>query len=329
MAIKLNKNESLQRRFYEICSEFRMDVDAAYALPGEPFFEGYKMVSRPRGVLDVDYRPLSRLEKILDRMGLGHNQNDEAFTLEKDGVQGLVFCHCGQYFLSDWFLDVGSRKAEFVQYPALKSATAKELWYLATLCVTGECGQVTDYSKAKALNLIDGVSSMPLVGEGTDAVIRDTALRWFYMMDSQSLDAMERSCLERRLVVKALSAPDGRLGMDELLMAIADTRYYAESIKETVEASRKPGYWGPSVFTQGIDLDVPSWNAVKGLRFAEHAGERLCYVLLKDQKALRLSSLSRNSLLSLYASLNSHGMVGKAVRKAPAREQKRLRRNAL
>ncbi len=78
-----------------------------------------------------------------------------------------------------------------------------------------------------------------------------------------------------------------------------------------------------------MDLDVPSWNAVKGLRFAEHAGERLCYVLLKDQKALPLSSLSRNFFLSLYASLNSYGMVGKVVGKAPAREQKRLRRNTL
>ena len=77
---------------------------------------GIRIVSSRRGVLDNDYKPESRIERLLEQLfpGRGVNENDNVFTVEMDAYQTIVFEHAGQMFCSDWVLDLRNRVMELV-----------------------------------------------------------------------------------------------------------------------------------------------------------------------------------------------------------------------
>lgn len=67
--------------------------------------QGIRLVSRKkRCPLDDDYKPKSRIEKLLHRLypDGGMNNSDLTFTVSKDGYQTLIFEHAGQMYCSDW-----------------------------------------------------------------------------------------------------------------------------------------------------------------------------------------------------------------------------------
>lgn len=80
---------------------------------------GVEVISPRRGILDGDYKPVSRIEQLLEERfpGGGVNGNDLVFAVEKDGYETLVFEHGGQMSCSNWVLDRESGKLEFVAIP--------------------------------------------------------------------------------------------------------------------------------------------------------------------------------------------------------------------
>lgn len=302
----------------------QMAVDGSYVTGGEPAFDGYSLVFPPQGVLDEYYSPVSEIEKAIHREGLGHNQNDLAFTLEKDGYQALVFEHNGQYFLSGYLYDLQAGKLEFMTYPALRSESAEGIIRLLTQSAAGLDGRLTGYSRSRAVEIIDAVAELHLTGDRQldRKMIADFAReRILSRFDSISLDALEERSFEERTVSKVLSGDLNSISGPSLELIVRSFEKHAAPMMEVVEASRRPGYYGPSFWTAGIDARFPGWEETKGIRFADFNGDKLCHVIFKDGHTTPLSSLTKNSLAELYSGLRT--WARKARKESPAKKTNR------
>lgn len=122
MAVKNTKSRpdirSAAVRFHSVVdgNEVFADLEDAAAWLA---LHGVEVISPRQGILDGGYRPVSRIEKLLDERfpGGGANCNDLVFAVEKDGYETLVFEHGGQMTCSDWVFDRESGRLEFVAVP--------------------------------------------------------------------------------------------------------------------------------------------------------------------------------------------------------------------
>ena len=198
MAIrKKNYSESSRSSLYEAYVQFSLAVDGEdLKIPSE-----YKRVSPSRCILDEGYKPVSKLEKLLEKLNLGHNNSDNVFTIEKDGYQALVFEHAGQYFLSNWFYDMQEKKLEAVTYPALRSLGVEEILSIAIWASTGADGMLSQTDTKNMAGVMEKVSRTPVdIPEYDEMDVRSSvrAMVLDSILDSDILTAAGREVLEKR-----------------------------------------------------------------------------------------------------------------------------------
>lgn len=316
MAIrKKNKSEYSRSSLYEAYVQFSLAVDGEdLKIPSE-----YKQVSPSRCVLDEGYKPVSKLEKLLEKLNLGHNNSDDVFTIEKDGYQALVFEHAGQYFLSNWFYDMQEKKLEAVTYPALRSIGVEEILSVAIWASTGADGMLSQTDTKYMAGVMEKVSRMPVDIPEYDEVY----LRWcvrdmvFHsILDSDMLTAAGREVLEKKAYdQKAFQlAKQGKtLSVPAMEYVLRNYWNKADTIKEVVEASRKPGYYGPAVWSYGMDFKVDGWDEFKGLRYARFNDDIECHVLKNDGSSVPLSNLASDEVRHIFAGFKFEQFIRKQM----------------
>ena len=303
MAIKkINKNAS-RPSIYEAYMIFSLAVDGEdMKIPSE-----YKQVSPSRCILDEDYKPVTELEKLLEKLNLGHNDSDAVFIIEKDGYQAMVGEHAGQYFLSNWFYDIQEKKLELMTYPALRSLDVEEILSVAIWASTGADGMLSQTDTQNMAGVMEKVAMMPLdIPEYDEMDVRSSirAMVLDSILDSDILTAAGKEVLEKKAydqkafqlakLGKTLSVP----AMESVLRNYWNK---ADMIKEVVEASRKPGYYGPVVWNYGIDFKVDGWDEFKGLRYARFNDDIECHVLKNDGSSVPLSNLASDEVRHIFA----------------------------
>lgn len=315
MAIKkMNKNAS-RPSIYEAYMFFSLAVDGEdMKIPSE-----YKQVSPSRRLLDEGYKPVSKLEKLLEKLHLGHNDSDDVFTIEKDGYQALVFEHAGQYLLSNWFYDMQEKKLEAVTYPALRSLDVEEILSVAIWASTGADGMLSQTETKNMAGVMDKVAKVPLDIPDYDEMYVRSSIRAMVLdsiLDSDILTYVGREVLEK----KAYDQKAFQLAKQGKTLSVPAMEYVlfnywnkADVIKEVVEASRKPGYYGPAVWNYGIDFKVDGWDEFKGLRYARFNDDIECHVLKNDGSTVPLSNLASDEVRHIFAGFKIEQLVRKQL----------------
>lgn len=316
MAIrKINNSLSRRPSLYESYVQFSLAVDGEnLKIPSE-----YKRVSPSRSILDEGYKPVSKLEKLLEKLHLGHNNSDDVFTIEKDGYQALVFEHAGQYFLSDWFYDMQEKKLEAVTYPALRSLGVEEILSVAIWASTGADGMLSQTDTGNMAGVMEKVASTPVdIPEYDELDVRSSvrAMVLDSILDSDTLTAAGREVLEKRAYdQKAFQlAKQGKtLSVPAMEYILCNYWNKADMIKEVVEASRKPGYYGPAVWNYGVDFKVDGWDEFKGLRYARFNDDIVCHVLKNDGSSVPLSNLASDEVRHIFAGFKIQQLARKQM----------------
>lgn len=316
MAIrKKNNSESSRSSLYEAYVEFSLAIEGEdLKIPSE-----FKQVSPSRCILAEDYKPVSKLEKLLEKLHLGHNDSDDVFTIEKDGYQALVFEHAGQYFLSNWFYDMQEKKLEAVTYPALRSLGVEEILSVAIWASTGADGMLSQTDTRKMAGVMEKVAKTPAdIPEYDEMDVRSSirAMVLDSILDSDTLTAAGREILEKRAYdQKAVQlAKQGKtLSVPAMEYVLRNYWNKADVIKEVVEASRKPGYYGPTVWNYGIDFKVDGWDDFKGLRYARFNDGIECHVLKKDGSSVPLSNLASDEVRHVFAGFKFEQFIRKQM----------------
>ena len=316
MAIdKKNNMESSRSSLYEAYVQFSLAVDREYLkIPSE-----YKQVSPSRCFLDEGYKPVSELEKLLEKLHLGHNDSDYVFTIEKDGYQSLVFEHAGQYFLSNWFYDMQEKKLEAVSYPALRSLGVEEILSVAIWASTGADGMLSQTDTKNMADVMKKVARTPVdIPEYDELDVRSSvrAMVLDSILDSDTLTAAGREVLEKKAYdQKAVQlAKQGKtLSVPAMEYVLGNYWNKADMINEVVEASRKPGYHGPAVWNYGIDFKVDGWDEFKGLRYARFNDYIECHVLKNDGSTVPLSNLASDEVRHIFAGFKIQQFVRKQL----------------
>ena len=316
MAIrKKNNSESSRSSLYEAYVEFSLAIEGEdLKIPSE-----FKQVSPSRCILAEDYKPVSKLEKLLEKLHLGHNDSDDVFTIEKDGYQALVFEHAGQYFLSNWFYDMQEKKLEAVTYPALRSLGVEEILSVAIWASTGADGMLSQTDTRKMAGVMEKVAKTPVdIPEYDEMDVRSSvrAMVLDSILDSDTLTTAGREVLEKRAydqMAMQLAKQGKTLSVPAMEYAL---RYYwnkADMIKEVVEASRKPGYYGPVVWNYGLDFKVDGWDEFKGLRYARFNDAIECHVLKNDGSTVPLSHLTSDEVRHIFVGFKIQQFVRKQL----------------
>ena len=299
----VSRNYDIRLPLYEAYVQFSLAVNGEdMKIPSE-----YKQVSPSRCILDEDYKPVTELEKLLEKLNLGYNNSDNVFTIEKDGYQALVFEHAGQYFLSDWFYDMQEKKLEAVTYPALRSLGVEEILSVAIWASTGADGMLSQTETENMAGVMEKVTRMPVDIPEYDELDVRTSVRAIVLdsiLDSDILTAVGREILEK----KAYDQKAFKLAKQGKTLSVPAMEYFlrnywnkADMIKEVVEASRKPGYYGPVVWNYGLDFKVDGWDEFKGLRYARFNDDIECHVLKNDGSTVRLSNLASGEVRHIFA----------------------------
>lgn len=315
MAIRKYNTESGRPSMYEAYVQFSLAIDGEdMKIPSE-----YKQVSPSRCLLDEGYKPVSKLEKLLEKFHLAHNNSDDVFTIEKDGYQALVFEHAGQYFLSYWFYDMQEKKLEAVTYPALRSLDVEEILSVAIWASTGADGMLSLTDTRNMAGLMDKVAKVPLDIPDYDEMDVRSSIRAMVIdsiLDSDTLTYVGREVLEKRAYdQKAFQLAKQGKTLSVTAMEYVLRNYWnkADKIKEVVEASRKPGYYGPAVWNYGIDFKVDGWNEFKGLRYARFNDDIECHVLKNDGSSVPLSNLASDEVRHIFAGFKIQQLVRKQL----------------
>ena len=315
MAVKKINMDTSRPSMYEAYMMFSLAVDGEFSsVPSE-----FRQVSSPRLILDDGYRPVSKLEKLLEKLDLGHNDNDAVFTIEKDGYQGLVFEHAGQYFLSNWFYDMQEKKLEAVSYPALRSLGVEEILSVAIWASTGADGMLSQTDTKNMAGVMDKVAKIPMDIPEYDEMDLRSSVRATVLdgiLDSDTLTAVGREILEK----KAYDQKAVQLAKQGKTLSVPAMEYVlwnywnkADKIKEVVEASREPGYYGPVVWNYGIDFKVDGWDEFKGLRYARFNNDIECHVLKNDGSAVLLSNLASDEVRHIFAGFKIEQLIRKQL----------------
>ena len=316
MAIRKKNTESSRSSLYEAYVQFSLAIDGEYLnIPSE-----YKQVSPSRCILGEDYKPVSKLEKLLEELNLGHNNSDDVFTIEKDGYQALVFEHAGQYFLSNWFYDMQEKKLEAVTYPALRSLDVEEILSIAIWASTGADGMLSHTDIKNMAGVMEKVAKIPVdIPEYDELDVRSSvrAMVLDSILDPDTLTAASREVLEKRAYDdKAFQlAKLGNKTLSVPAMEYVLRNYWnkADVIKEVVEASRKPGYYGPAVWNYGIDFKVDGWDEFRGLRYARFNDDIECHVLKNDGSSVPLSNLASDEVRHIFAGFKFEQFIRKQM----------------
>lgn len=314
MAVRKQTADASRPSLYEAYVRFSLDVDGCGEVPA-----AYRRMSTVRGILDPGYRPVSALEKLLEKLGLGHNNNDDVFTVEKDGYQALVFEHAGQYFLSDWFYDMQEKKLEAVTCPALRSLDVEEILSVAIWASTGADGMLSQTDTRNMAGVMEKVAKTPLdIPEYDEMDVRSSirAMVLDSILDSDTLTAIGREVLEKKAYdQKAFQLAKQGKSLSVPAMEYVLRNYWnkADMIKEVVEASRKPGYYGPVVWNYGIDFKVDGWDEFKGIRYARFNDDIECHVLKNDGSTVPLSYLTSDSVRHVFAGFKTQQLVRKQL----------------
>lgn len=325
MAIrKKNNTKSSRSSLYEAYVQFSLAVDGEdLKIPSE-----YKQVSPSRCILEEDYKPVSKLEKLLEKLHLGHNDSDNVFTIEKDGYQALVFEHAGQYFLSNWFYDMQQKKLEAVTYPALRSLGVEEILSVAIWASTGADGMLSQTDTKNMAGIMEKVARTPVDIPEYDEMDLRSSIRAMVLdsiLDSDTLTAVGREVLEKRAYdQKAVQlAKQGKtLSVPAMEYVLRNYWNKADMIKEVVEASRKPGYYGPVVWNYGIDFKVDGWDEFKGLRYARFNNDIECHVLKNDGSTVPLSNLASDEVRHIFAGFKIQQKADAVKILAPKNDEK-------
>lgn len=315
MAIRKKNTESSRLPLYEAYVQFSLAVNGGdMKIPSE-----YKQVSPSRCILNEGYKPVSKLEKLLGKLNLGHNNSDDVFTIEKDGYQALVFEHAGQYFLSNWFYDMQEKKLEAVTYPALQSLDVEEILSVAIWASTGADGMLSQTDTRNMASVMEKVAKTPVdIPEYDELDVRSSvrAMVLDSILDSVTLTAAGREILEKRAYdQKAIQlAKQGKtLSVPAMEYALRNYWNKADMINEVVEASRKPGYYGPVVWNYGLDFKVDGWDEFKGLRYARFNDAIECHVLKKDGSTVPLSFLASDEVRHIFAGFKFEQFIRKQM----------------
>ena len=136
------------------------------------------------------------------------------------------------------------------------------------------------------------------------------------ILDSDTLTAAGREVLEKRAYdQKAVQlAKQGKtLSVPAMEYVLRNYWNKADMIKEVVEASRKPGYYGPAVWNYGIDFKVDGWDEFKGLRYARFNDDIECHVLKNDGSSVPLSNLASDEVRHIFAGFKIQQFVRKQM----------------
>ena len=312
MAIRKRNTDISRPSLYEAYIQFSLAVDGEdMKIPSE-----YKQVSPSRCILGEDYKPVSKLEKLLEELNLGHNNSDDVFTIEKDGYQALVFEHAGQY----WFYDMQEKKLEAVTYPALRSLDVEEILSVAIWASTGADGMLSQTDTKYMAGVMDKVAKVPLdIPEYDEMDVRSSirAMVLDSILDSDSLTAAGREVLETRAydrkAFQLAKQGDKTLSVPAMEYVLRNYWNKADMIKEIVEASRKPGYYGPVVWNYGIDFKVDGFEEFKGLRYAHFNDDIECHVLKNDGSSVPLSNLGSDEVRHIFVGFKFEQFIRKQM----------------
>lgn len=326
MAIrKINNSLSSRPSLYEAYVQFSLAIDGEdLKIPSE-----YKQVSPSRCILDEGYKPVSKLEKLLEKLHLGYNNSDGVFTIEKDGYQALVFEHAGQYFLSDWFYDMQEKKLEAVTYPALRSIGVEEILSVAIWASTGADGMLSQTDTVNMAGVMEKVSRMPVdIPEYDEMDVRSSvrAMVLDSILDSDTLTEAGREVLEKRAYDqkafqlakqgKTLSVPAMEYVLWNYWNKADMINEVMEDSRKYIEASRKAGYnlhCEPAKWHYGIDFKVNGWDKFKGLRYARINDVMECHVLENDGRSYPLRYLSPDEVRHVFVGFEIQQLARKQM----------------
>lgn len=291
-------------------AEFFCIINGEDVQMGKPSFDGFDVVSQPRDITASDYRPESKIEKALSKLGLGHNSSDDVFTVQKDDYQALVFEHAGQYFLSDWFYDMRSRKLEMMMNPFLKSESMEGLLSLANWVGREDAGFPED-DRVLAQDLVNIVSDVPRdVPEVDESVVNDsirkTLLNGF--LDNMSEEGLQR--LEARSMEQRES--DFRWDCHEIIL---QGYSFANPTREVIGGESAKDFAGTAHWSRALDFELPAIPDFKGLRFIDFKDCTNVHVLRKDGESIPVDELSKESLRAVCKKLEKMGAQKVSVAK--------------
>lgn len=318
MDVLINRNnmDGTRPSMYEAYIQFSLAVDGEYMnIPSE-----YKQVSPSRCILAEDYKPVSRLEELLEKLNLGHNNSDDVFTIEKDGYQALVFEHACQYFLSNWFYDMKENRLEAISFPALRSLDVEEILSVAIWASTGADGILSQTDTKNMADVMEKVAKIPVdIPEYDELDVRSSvrAMVLDSILDPDTLTAAGREVLEKEAydhkAFQLATVGNKTLSVSAMEYVLRNYWIKADMIKEVVEASRKPGYYGPVIWNYGIDFKVNGWDEFKGLRYARFNDDIECHVLKNDGSSVPLSNLVSDEVRHIFVGFKLEQFLRKVV----------------